>query len=301
MFSIEKRYVRKDGSLVWVNVTVSLVREPLSEPKYFIGVAEDISQRKRAESEILYLNADLEQRVAERTAELTAVNKELEAFAYSVSHDLRAPLRHIDGFIGLLREQAGSALDSQAHRYLDIIGEAAQKMGALIDDLLAFSRMGRAELVRRPINMEQLVKDVLQEVEREARERPIDWCIDALPEVEADPAMLRIVLMNLLNNAIKFTGQREQPRVEVGYLMDQPGEVVFFVRDNGAGFDRRYADKLFGVFQRLHRADEFEGTGIGLANVRRIVHRHGGQVWAEGQVDAGATFYFSLPVPPQRG
>ena len=301
MFSIEKRYIRKDGSLVWINLTKSLVRESSGEPKYFIAVIENINQRKAVENEIRHLNADLEQRVVARTAELTVVNKELETFAYSVSHDLRAPLRHIDGFIGLLRIRADSVLDSQAHRYLNIIGEAAKKMGALIDDLLSFSRMGRAELVHRPVNMEQLVKDVIQKLEREAQERPIDWRIDSMPEVEADRAMLRIVFMNLLGNAIKFTGQREQPWIAVGCLMDQPGEVVFFVRDNGAGFDMRYANKLFGVFQRLHRADEFEGTGIGLANVKRIIHRHGGRVWAEGQVDAGATFYFSLPVPTQRG
>jgi signal transduction histidine kinase len=239
----------------------------------------------------------LEARVLDRTAELESVNKELEAFSYSVSHDLRAPLRHIAGFAGLLHDHAKATLDEQSHGHLRKITQAAKRMGQLIDDLLAFSRIGRGNLTSRTVRLQDLVREAWIEVssEQSVADRHIDWHVAELPDVTGDPAMLRLVMVNLLSNAVKYTGPRPNARVEVGATRDPRGETVVFVRDNGVGFDMQYAHKLFGVFQRLHSSDDFEGTGIGLANVRRIVHRHGGRVWAEAETDRGATFYFSLP------
>jgi signal transduction histidine kinase len=253
-------------------------------------------------------NDEMEQRVLNRTRELQAANKELEAFSYSVSHDLRAPLRHVNGFTELLQKHVTSMLDEKGHRYLKTIADSVKQMGLLIDDLLAFSRMGRTETHFTTVNLEQLVKQALDELKPEMDGRRIAWEIGALPEVCGDRAMLRQVLVNLLGNAVKYSRPREQARIEIGALppaSPQPspslgegkdeGEIVIFVRDNGVGFDMKYAHKLFGVFQRLHGATEFEGTGIGLALVQRIIHRHGGRIWAESAVDKGATFYVSLP------
>jgi signal transduction histidine kinase len=232
-------------------------------------------------------------RALEREAErVRALNEELEAFSYSVSHDLRAPVRHVSGFVDLLRRRAEGALDETARRHLDTIARAASHMGELIDDLLAFSRMGRADVLKSRVDLARLVRELTPDL---APPTGVEWVVDGLPEVSGDPAMLRVVLSNLLSNAVKYSRTRARPRIEVGSLPSD-GEAVIFVRDNGVGFDMRYADKLFGVFQRLHRADEFEGTGIGLATVRRIVYRHGGRTWAEGTPDGGATFYFSLPL-----
>jgi light-regulated signal transduction histidine kinase (bacteriophytochrome) len=240
----------------------------------------------------------LEARVRTRTEELDAAYKDLEAFSYSVSHDLRAPLRHVTGFATLLRNHAGESLDDRGRRYLETMIGAATRMGRLIDDLLAFSRMGRASLSPRRIELDQVVREALAEVAPEAAGRDIAWDVRPLPPVHADPALLRPVIVNLLSNAVKYTSTRQAARIEVAATRPGNGEVVVHVRDNGVGFDMQYADKLFGVFQRLHRSDEFSGTGIGLANVRRIIHRHGGRTWAHGEVDQGATFYFSLPEPP---
>jgi signal transduction histidine kinase len=236
----------------------------------------------------------LEERVVDRTAQLEASNKELEAFAYSVSHDLRAPLRHIDGFLELLQQRLASTTDARSQHYMESIASSARRMGVLIDDLLSFSRTGRLELSRLPVNLTELVQEVIRDFEPETRGRNIRWHVADLPVVSGDRAMLRMVLVNLLSNALKFTQPRALAEIEIGYTHEE-NETVFFVRDNGVGFDMQYADQLFGVFQRLHRAEEFEGTGIGLANVRRIIARHGGRTWAEGAVDHGATFYFSLP------
>jgi two-component system sensor histidine kinase/response regulator len=232
-------------------------------------------------------------RQLERDAEhVKALNEELEAFSYSVSHDLRAPVRHVSGFVDLLRRRAEGALDETSRRHLDTIGRAAARMGQLIDDLLAFSRMGRKDLLRTRVDVSLLVRDLVPELHAPDG---VEWIVHGLPEVSGDPAMLRVVLSNLLGNALKYTRSRQRPRIEVGTVPGEDPETVIFVRDNGVGFDMQYADKLFGVFQRLHGSDEFEGTGIGLATVRRIIHRHGGRTWAEGAVDGGATFYFSLP------
>jgi two-component system, sensor histidine kinase and response regulator len=239
-------------------------------------------------------NAELERCIHERTAELAAANQELEAFSYSVSHDLRAPLRHIDGFAGLLAKHLEPRLDETGRRYLTTISGTAKQMDALIDDLLTFSRIGSAELRRTRVDLAGLVREVRGILEPETAGRDIAWEIGDLPEVQGDPRLLRLVLQNLIGNALKYTRTRPEARIEIGARREGT-ETVCSIRDNGVGFDMRYAERLFGVFQRLHTSAQFEGTGIGLATVRRIVHRHGGRVWAGGEVDRGACFWFALP------
>lgn len=285
----------ESGEIRWWAFSAAPVCGPGGEPTGAVMTFRDITERKNAEQEIRRLNDELERRIKDRTSQLEAANKELEAFAYSVSHDLRAPLRHIDGFIELLQKHMKNTLDSKARHYMTLIADSAKQMGTLIDDLLQFSRMGRTEMVTTDVDLRQLVNEVVRSFRPETQGRRIDWEIAALPCVTGDRPMIRIVLANLIANAIKFTRPRQIAKIEIGYSADNPEEYVIFVRDNGVGFDMNYADKLFGVFQRLHRADEFEGTGIGLANVQRVINRHGGRVWAEARVDEGATFYFSLP------
>jgi PAS domain S-box-containing protein len=286
--------VRKDGSRFWGRGVVTALRDSAGNLQGYSKVAHDRTEQKKRNEEVLRLNATLEQRVAERTAQLEAANEELEAFSYSVSHDLRTPLRHITGYIEILRSEAEAALAAEARQHLETIARAAYKMGDLIDALLSFSRMGRAELRRSLVQLDVLAEQARNEVSEEAKGRNVEWKIGALPTIRGDAFLLRQALVNLLNNALKYTRARNPARIEIG-AKTVGDEIQVYVRDNGVGFDMQYADRLFGVFQRLHRPEDFEGTGIGLANVRRIIHRHGGRTWAEGKPGQGATFYFSLP------
>ena len=239
------------------------------------------------------MNEDLERRVSELTAQLDAANRELESLTYSISHDLRAPLRHLRGFSDLLLERLGAA-EATTAQYARTIADAAQQMGRLIDDLLALSHVVRAELRVQDVDLNALIEDARGECARAAGGRDIAWKIGELPRVRGDPAMLRTALVHLLSNAVKFTAKRSAAIIEIEASRKETGEIVLFVRDNGAGFDMRYVGRLFGMFQRLHREDEFEGRGAGLAIVQRIVRRHGGRVWAEGELGRGAVFYVAL-------
>ena len=316
--SFETQRVTQDGRVLDVWLTVTKLMDEAGKPIGIASTERDITERKRAAEEVRTLNAELEQRVRDRTIELEAANKELESFSYSVSHDLRAPLRHVQGYVDLLERESADQLSEKSRRFMKTITDASREMGVLIDDLLAFSRMGRVEMIETRVDLGALVQDALRDLEPATRERNIAWKIPPLPAVQADPAMLKLVLANLLGNAVKFTRPRDPAVIEVGMVKAEgrmkneeggagtesaarPSDSsfciphsTFFVRDNGVGFDPQYVHKLFGVFQRLHRTEEFEGTGIGLANVRRIIARHGGRTWAEGAVDKGATFYFTL-------
>jgi PAS domain S-box-containing protein len=289
----ELKRTTAQGTTVVVAARYALRRDEQAQPVAILETSNDITQRKRREEEIQRLNQEL----AKRSMELEAINKELEAFAYSISHDLRAPLRHMAGYTELLQKRASSVLDDKSNHYILMMLDSAKRMGNLIDDLLAFSRIGRAETQKTLVSLEQLVREALTEVRQDAEGRNIAWKVGSLPDFYGDRSMLRLVLVNLISNAIKFTRTRPQPEIEIGCADGNTDDLVIFVRDNGVGFDMRYANKLFGVFQRLHQASEFEGTGIGLATVQRIIHRHGGKVWAEGVVDGGATFYLSAPKP----
>jgi len=284
-----------DGRHLFISINGAPLLNETGQIENIVFTIEDITERKRAEDEIRKFNQELEQRVVERTLQLEAANQELEAFAHSVSHDLRAPLRHINGYIELLREDLADKINGETLHFINVITGEVKRMGVLIDDLLSFSRMARSELSKTMVSIGELVQEVVQELEPETRGRNIEWRITDLPNVLGDRAMLKVVMVNLISNALKFTGTREKAIIDIGSRKGNQGEVILFVQDNGVGFDMRYGDKLFGVFQRLHRVDEFEGTGVGLANVRRVVTRHGGRTWAEGEVGHGAIFYFSLP------
>lgn len=286
---VEKK--KADGTPVVVASRWSLRRDELEIPIAILETNNDITRRRRGEEEIRTLNREL----GKRTTELEAINKELEAFAYSISHDLRAPLRHMVGFTELLQKNSASTQDEKGRRYMMIILESAKRMGTLIDDLLAFSRIGRAETRETIVSLEQLVSEVQRETWQETDGRNITWRIGPLPDLYGDRSMLKLALVNLISNAVKFTRTSPRPEIEIGCSEKRADTVVVFIKDNGVGFDMKYVNKLFGVFQRLHRADEFEGTGIGLATVQRIIRRHGGEVWAEALVGSGATFYLSFP------
>jgi PAS domain S-box-containing protein len=294
-FQDERWQMRKDGTQYWASFVITALRDESGKLTGFSTIARDITKRKHAEDEIRRLNTELEQRVQERTAELQVAYQEMEAFSYSISHDLRAPLIHIAGFVEMLKSDLGPSLDEKSSRHLQTICDSTESMGRMIADLLTFSRIGRAEMHKVRFNLADTIKDVRRDLQPQIQNRKVTWIIPELPEVCADPFLLRQALFNLLSNALKFSRQREETRIEIT-VETTDREHIFAVRDNGAGFDMKYASKLFGVFQRLHAADEFEGTGIGLANVRRIIGRHGGRTWAEGVVDGGATFYFSLPI-----
>jgi PAS domain S-box-containing protein len=282
----DNRYLCKDGTYKWI----SWNSFPSVDEQLMFAIARDVTDKKKAETEIKELNASLER----RARELEAANKELEAFSYSVSHDLRAPLRHINGFLELLQKSAGGALREDAQRFLGIIKDSAKQMGVLIDDLLAFSRIGRAPLNAGPVPLGAVVAEVISDLAHEASGRDVKWIVKDLPQVQGDRNLLKLAIANLLDNALKYTRPRETAVIEVR-SEKRDETVVIQVRDNGVGFDPRGAEKLFGVFQRLHSTSEFEGTGIGLANVRRIVSRHGGETWAESEPGTGSTFFFSLP------
>ena len=295
VYRSEKRYVRKDGQIIWGSITVTANFDKNGKFLYNLAIVEDITGRKNAEEEIRLLNSDLEKRVTERTAQLEVSNKELEAFSYSVSHDLRAPLRHINGFAEILTREHSEEMSDEARKHLNTIIASAHKMGILIDDLLSLSKTGRTELKKTSISMELIVKDALKQIAPAINDRNIDWIISPLPEVYGDYNLLRLAWVNLLDNAVKYTAHKEIAKISIGYLVEN-NMFVFHISDNGVGFDMKYSHKLFGVFQRLHSSTQFEGTGIGLANVRRIIGRHGGNTWAEAEPGNGATFYFSIPM-----
>jgi light-regulated signal transduction histidine kinase (bacteriophytochrome) len=285
---------RKDGTEFPVFVSSSVVRDENNIPIALIGVSENITARKETENQIIKLNEELDHRVKLRTAELEAANHELETFSYSVSHDLKAPLRHINGFIDLFMEKKSSNFTDEELGYLKTISDAAKGMGQLIDALLSFSRLNSAELHKTNIDSSVIVKEVIKFFEPEFQNRKITFRVEQLPDSKGDERLMRQVWTNLISNAIKYTSKKPEAVIDIG-SMATVGEITFFIKDNGAGFNMKYATKLFGVFQRMHKTSDFEGIGIGLANVNRIVRRHGGTCRAESEAGMGATFYFSLP------
>ena len=293
-YNITHRLLMKDGRVKYVNEICETSYGEDGKPLRSFGIVHDITELKQMEEKINELNRNLESRVIERTALLEAANKDMEGFSYSISHDLRAPLRAINGFSKILHEEYVDKLDDEGKRLLNVVADNAHKMGQLIDDILAFSRAGRNEIEHSVIDMKKLAASVWKELEPVMANRDVRLDILDIPPAEGDPAMMHQVVFNLLSNAVKFTQHRADARIEIGGHADKH-ETVYSFKDNGVGFDMQYAGKLFGVFQRLHGMDEFEGTGIGLAIVKRIITKHGGRVWAEGKINEGATVYFALP------
>ena len=288
----EVRRMRKDGQAIDVSISTATIKNDQGAVERIVGVILDISKRKAAEREILELNATLEDKVTQRTADLREAIKDLEAFSYSVSHDLRSPLRAIDGYSNIILEDFEDTLDDEAKHFLSLILKNTTRMSQLIDDLLAFSKTGRAPLQKKTTDLGQMASDIMDELREAHPERKLDFVVTPnLPEASVDQSMFRQVLVNLLSNAFKFTRHTEKARIEFG----GDGQGNYWVKDNGAGFDMEHIEKLFGVFQRLHRESEFEGTGVGLAIVAKIVHRHGGEISATGAVDEGACFHLTLP------
>ena len=294
VYRLEQRQVHKSGKVIWVDLSVSIVRDVNDKPLYCIAQIQEITNRKKDEELLRNLNTELEQRVQERTQKLKEANKELEAFSYSVSHDLRAPLRAIDGFSRILLEDNADRLDEDGKRVLGVIRSNTQNMGRLIDDLLAFSRLSRKQIEPCLVNMSELAKDVFEQLKPAFVDQNIRFNLSTLPDSHGDPGLIRQVFVNLLSNAAKYSRPKAQSVIDVDGHAEN-GNYIYSVKDNGVGFDMAYANKLFGVFQRLHTVDQFEGTGVGLAIVQRIVHHHGGRVWADARINEGATFYFSLP------
>ncbi len=292
-FFHEYRLALPSGAMRWVRDRGRVVRRPDGQVDYVTGALVDITDRKEAEEEVHRLNAGLEQRVAQRTAELQNANKELEAFTYSVSHDLRGPLRHIVGYAEMVRDDGENRLSEESRGYVLRVVAAAEKLNRILESLLSLSRIGRRPLVMQPTPLDEVVDSALREFEAEGKNRRIEWHREKLPTVECDPALMALLFSNLLSNALKYSRPRDMAVIEIGTVPND-GALAVFVRDNGIGFDPRFREKLFGVFERLHNASEFEGTGVGLAIVERIVRRHGGRIWAEGEPDRGATFYFTV-------
>jgi PAS domain S-box-containing protein len=293
VIEFEAQNYRKDGSIIWITCNARAVREKNGELRYYEGTITDITERKQAEEEIYHLNTELEQRVIERTAQLEESNKELESFSYSVSHDLRTPLRAIDGYSRILQDEYAQSFPPDAVRLLESVRTGSQQMSRLIDDLLKFSRLSRLPVNKQPVEPYDLIQRALNMLEHEQKDRQVEITIGPLPTCQGDPSLLLQVWINLLANALKFSRLRTPARIEIGFQSIQ-GEPAYYVKDNGVGFDMQYADKLFGVFQRLHSTKEFEGTGVGLALVQRIIARHGGKIWAEAQPGQGAAFYFTV-------
>lgn len=293
-YMVEKRFLHKSKNIIWTQINATVVKNPQGKPLYFIFQLQDITTRKRSEQEMVDINADLERLVKVRTEKLEAANRELEAFTYSMSHDLRAPLRSINGYAKILREDYYARLDNDGNEIIQIVINNAKRMGLLIDDLLEFSRMGRLAIKKTLASMNPMVENVLAELTAFEEKRDIRFNIHPLAASEVDMQMIKQVWINLLSNAIKYTRKTAIAQIEVGSYTEE-NAVTYYVKDNGVGFDMQYAHKLFGVFQRLHKAGEFEGTGVGLALVKRIVTMHDGRIWAEGKPNQGAAFYFSIP------
>ncbi len=287
-FKMENEFHYPDGTKKWFNLNI----EPVPEGLFVLSV--DITEEKLLQEELKKYHENLEELVKERTQQLEATNSELESFSYTVSHDLRAPVRHISGFLDILKKNIDNSLDEKNKRYFNLIKESANEMGTLIDDLLAFSRTAKADVIKKEVNLNEIVNEIIDKIVQDNENKIYKWKIENLPEVKGDPALLRVVMVNLISNAAKFSSNSKMPEVTIGSIKSENDKTIF-VKDNGVGFDMNYYEKLFGVFQRLHNVEDFPGTGIGLATIKKIITKHGGKVWANSKEGQGATFFFSLP------